>query len=188
MVNLVKGQKVELTKGNSGLKKLVVGLGWDVSRFDGDDFDLDAAAFLLGEDGKVHATANFVFFNNLHDVHNSVTLQGDNLTGEGDGDDEQIVVDLEKVRDDVAKIDFTVTIYDAATRKQNFGMVSNAYVRIVNKDTGEELVRYDLSEDYSVETAMVMGSLYRHNGEWKFSAVGSGFSGGLNELCRNYGV
>lgn len=188
MVNLVKGQKVELTKGNAGLKKLVVGLGWDVSRYEGDDFDLDSSAFMLGADGKTHSTDGFIYFNNLHDVHNSVKHLGDNLTGAGDGDDEQIVVDLDAVPSDVEKIDFTVTIYDAERRRQNFGMVSNAFVRIVNKDTGEELVRYDLSEDYSVETAMVMGELYRHNGEWKFNAIGSGFSGGLSALCRNYGI
>lgn len=188
MVNLVKGQKVELTKGNAGLKQLVVGLGWDVSRFDGDNFDLDASAFLLGADGKVHSTGNFVYFNNLHDVHNCVKHLGDNLTGAGDGDDEQIVVDLDKVPADVEKIDFAVTIYDAERRKQNFGMVSNAFVRIVNKDTNEELVRYDLSEDYSVETAMVMGQLYRHNGEWKFNAVGAGYAGGLNAMCRSYDI
>lgn len=188
MVNLVKGQKVELTKGNAGLKKLVVGLGWDVSRYAGDSFDLDASAFMLGSDGKAHSADNFVFFNHLHDTHGSVTHLGDNLTGDGDGDDEQIVVDLEKVPGDIDKIDFLVTIYEAESRRQNFGMVSNAFVRVVDKDTGEELVRYDLSEDYSVETAMVMGELYRHNGEWKFNAIGSGFAGGLSEACHNFGI
>lgn len=188
MVNLVKGQKVELTKGNAGLNNLVVGLGWDVNRFGGDDFDLDSSAFMLDANGKVRSPENFVFFNHTHDVHNSVIHQGDNLTGAGDGDDEQIVIDLSKVPAEVEKIAFAVTIYDGDRRMQNFGMVSNAYVHVMDKDTGTELVRYDLSEDYSIETAMIMGELYRHNGEWKFSAVGSGFPGGLNELCRKYEV
>jgi len=188
MVNLVKGQKVDLTKGNSELKEIVIGLGWDVNRFDGDNFDLDAAAFLLGVNGKVKDSKDFVFYNNLKHYSGAVIHMRDNLTGAGDGDDEQIVVDLTKIPEDVDKIDFTVTIYDADARMQNFGMVSNAFIHVANKETGEELIRYDLGEDYSTETAMVLGELYRHNGEWKFNAIGSGYAGGLQALCNSFGV
>ncbi len=188
MVNLVKGQKVELTKGNAGLNSLTVGLGWDVNRFGGGDFDLDASAIMLGDNGKVKSADGFVFFNHPHDENSSVVHKGDNLTGAGDGDDEQIVIDLSKVPADISKIALAVTIYEGDRRMQNFGMVSSAYVRIINNAGGEELMRYDLSEDYSTETAMIMGELYRHNGEWKFTAVGSGFSGGLPSLCDNYGI
>lgn len=188
MVNLTKGQKVELTKGNAGLKQLVIGLGWDVNKYDGDNFDLDASAFLLGSDGKVTSQNDFVYFNNLKHLSGSVQHMGDNLTGAGDGDDEQIVVDLSKVPENIDKIAFTVTIYQAQSRMQNFGMVSNAYIRVVNKDNNEELIHYDLGEDYSTETAMVLGELYRHNGEWKFNAIGAGFSGGLTALCSNFGM
>ena len=188
-VNLTKGQKVDLTKTNPGLTKIIVGLGWDVNKYDGgSDFDLDAAAFLAGDNGKVANDANFVFYGNKEHASGSVIHTGDNLTGEGDGDDEQLKVDLSKVPAEVTKIDFTVTIYDADTRHQNFGQVSNAYIRVVNEVTGEELIRYDLGEDYSIETAVIVGELYRNNGEWKFNAIGSGFQGGLAALCNNFGV
>lgn len=188
MVNLVKGQKVDITKGNAGLKQIVVGLGWDVNKYDGDSFDLDAAAILLSANGKVTDSSDFVFFNNLRHPSGAVVHMGDNLTGAGDGDDEQIVVDLSKIPANIDKIAFTVTIYDADSRMQNFGMVSNAYIRMINKDNNEEMIRYDLGEDYSTETAMVLGELYRHNGEWKFNAIGSGFSGGLQAICNEYGI
>ena len=188
-INLTKGQKVELTKGNPSLKKLLVGLGWDVNQYDsGADFDLDAAAFLLGADGKVITDAEFVFYGNLKHNSGAVEHMGDNLTGEGDGDDEQIVVDLSLVPANVEKIAFTVTIYDAEVRRQNFGQVSNAYIHIMDEVGNTDLIRYDLGEDFSIETAVVVGELYRHNGEWKFNAIGSGFQGGLAALCKNYGV
>lgn len=188
-INLTKGQKVDLTKGNPGLKKIMVGLGWDVNAFDsGYDFDLDAAAFLVGADGKCPTEKEFVFYGNLTHTSESVNHMGDNLTGAGDGDDEQIQVDLSLVPANIERIAFTVTIYDAEVRGQNFGQVSNAFIRIVDETTGEELIRYDLGEDFSIETAVVVGELYRHNGEWKFNAIGSGFQGGLAALCGHYGI
>ncbi len=188
-VSLQKGQKVSLTKDNPGLKKVVVGLGWDVNAFDtGGDFDLDAAAFLLGDSGKVADSDDFVFYRNLTHSSGSVVHQGDNLTGIGDGDDEQIKVDLSKVPDSVTKIAFTVTIYEAEQRRQNFGQVNNAFIRIYNEETGEEMLRYDLGEDFSIETATVFGELYKNGGEWKFNAIGNGFQGGLAALCANFGV
>ena len=188
-ISLQKGQKVDLTKGNPGLKKLLIGLGWDVKRYDGGfDFDLDAAAFLLGASGKVNSDDDFVFYNNLKHKSGAVEHMGDNLTGAGEGDDEEIKIDLSKVPENVEKIDFTVTIYDADTRKQKFGQVENAYIRVVDDETGRELIRYDLGEDFSVETAVVVGEIYRNKGEWKFNAIGSGFEGGLASLGRNFGV
>ncbi len=188
-VSLRKGQKVDLTKGNPSLKKILIGLGWDVKRYDGGfDFDLDAAAFLLGANGKVTSDEDFVFYNNLKHASGAVEHLGDNLTGAGEGDDEEIKIDLEKVPANIEKIDFTVTIYDADKRNQTFGQVENAYIRVVDDVTGEELIRYDLGEDFSVETAVVVGEIYRHNGEWKFNAIGSGWSGGLAALGKNYGV
>ena len=188
-VNLSKGQKVDLTKGNPGLSKIIVGLGWDTNKYDGGaDFDLDAAAFLLAANGKVASDSDFVFYGNLKHSSGGVEHMGDNLTGEGDGDDEQIKVNLASVPASVEKIGFTVTIYEAESRKQNFGQVSNAYIRIVDETSNAELIRYDLGEDFSVETAVVVGELYRNNGEWKFNAIGSGFQGGLKALCQNYGV
>ncbi|RGY96576.1 TerD family protein [Clostridium sp. AM58-1XD] len=188
-ISLQKGQKVDLTKGRAGLKNLMVGLGWDVNQYDsGYDFDLDAAAFLLGASGKVRKQEDFIFYGNLQHDSESVLHMGDNLTGEGEGDDEQIQIDLSKVPADVMKIAFTVTIYDADVRRQNFGQVANAFIRIVDEVSGEELIRYDLGEDFSIETAVVVGELYRHNGEWKFNAVGSGYQGGLAALCDNYGI
>lgn len=188
-VNLKKGQKVSLTKDNPGLSKVVVGLGWDVNRFDtGGDFDLDTAAFLLKSDGKVSKAEDFVFFGNLSHPTGAVVHQGDNLTGAGDGDDEQIKIDLSKVPAEIEKIAFTVTIYEADERRQNFGQVNNAFIRIYNEANGEELLRYDLGEDFSIETAAVFGELYKNGGEWKFNAIGSGYQGGLAALCGNFGV
>ncbi|MEE0858944.1 MAG: TerD family protein [Acutalibacteraceae bacterium] len=188
-ISLSKGQKVSLTKGNPGLKKVVVGLGWDVNAFDtGGSFDLDAAAFLLTDSGKVSKPEDFVFYGNLTHPSGSVQHMGDNLTGEGDGDDEQIKVDLSTIPAEITKITFTVTIYDAEQRRQNFGQVNNAFIRIYNEETGEEILRYDLGEDFSIETAAVFGELYKNNGEWKFNAIGSGYSGGLAALCGSFGV
>ena len=188
-INLSKGQKVDLTKGNASLKHIMVGLGWDVNAFDsGADFDLDASAFMCGANGKCPTEKEFVFYGNLEHPSGAVKHQGDNLTGEGDGDDEQIFVDLKAIPESVDKIAFTVTIYEAQEIRQNFGQVSNAYIRIVDEDTNQELIRYDLGEDFSIETAIVVGELYRHNGEWKFNAIGSGFQGGLAALCGHYGI
>ncbi|MBR1647462.1 MAG: TerD family protein [Selenomonadaceae bacterium] len=188
-ISLQKGQKVDLTKGNPGLKKILIGLGWDTNKYDGGfDFDLDAAAFLLNGTGKVNSDDDFVFYNNLKHKSGAVEHMGDNLTGEGEGDDEEIKIDLEKVPANVDKIDFTVTIYDAESRKQTFGQVSNAYIRVVDEMTGKEIIRYDLGEDFSVETAVVVGEIYRNKGEWKFNAIGAGWSGGLAALGKNYGV
>ncbi len=188
-INLTKGQKVDLTKGNPGLTSIMVGLGWDVNAFDsGAAFDLDAAAFMLGENGKCPTEKEFVFYGNLKHLSGAVEHMGDNLTGEGDGDDEQIKVDLSKIPANITRIAFTVTIYDAEGRRQNFGQVSNSFIRIVNNANEEELIRYDLGEDFSIETAVVVGELYRNNGEWKFNAIGSGFQGGLAALCGHYGI
>lgn len=188
-VCLKKGQKVDLTKTNPGLKEVLIGLGWDTNKYDGGkDFDLDSSVFMLGANGKVASDAEFIFYGNLKHASGSVEHLGDNLTGVGEGDDEQIKIDLSKVPADVAKIDFTVTIYEAEERKQNFGQVENAFIHVMNAATGEELIRYDLGEDFSIETAVVIGELYRNQGEWKFSAIGSGFSGGLASLGKNYGV
>ena len=188
-ISLQKGQKVSLTKDNPGLKNVVVGLGWDVNAFDtGGDFDLDAAAFLLTDTGKVSKSEDLVFYGNLSHPSGSVVHQGDNLTGIGDGDDEQIKIDLSKVPDNITKIAFTVTIYEPEQRRQNFGQVNNAFIRIYNADNGEEMLRYDLGEDFSIETAAVFGELYKNGSEWKFNAIGSGFQGGLAALCANYGV
>lgn len=188
-ISLQKGQKVDLTKGNPSLKHVLVGLGWDVNRYDGGfAFDLDASAFLLGANGQTPNTDAFIFYGNLKHPSGAVEHMGDNLTGEGDGDDEQILVDLTKIPDSIEKIAFTVTIYEAEQRRQNFGQVDNSFIRIVDNDTGKELIRYDLGEDFSIETAIVVGEIYRHGGGWKFNAVGSGFQGGLAALCANYGI
>ncbi len=188
-VCLSKGQKVSLTKGNPGLSKVVVGLGWDVNAFDtGGDFDLDTEAFLLSDTGKVTKQEDFVFFGNLKHPSGAVEHLGDNTTGAGDGDDEQIKINLSMIPDNIVKVAFTVTIYEAEERRQNFGQVNNAFIRICNEVTGEEMLRYDLGEDFSIETAAVFGELYRNNGEWKFNAIGSGYQGGLAALCASYGV
>lgn len=188
-VSLQKGQKVDLTKSNPGLKKVIVGLGWDTNKYDGAaDFDLDAAAFLLGASGKVGSDSDFVFYNNLQGGNGSIVHTGDNLTGAGEGDDEQIKVELDKVPSSVQKITFTCTIHDAEARKQSFGQVSNAFIRVVDEITGKELVRFDLGEDYSIETALVFGELYRNGAEWKFNAIGQGYQGGLRALCGSFGI
>ena len=188
-INLSKGQKVDLTKGDPSLKNIMAGLGWDVNMFDsGTDFDLDAAAFMLGANGKCPTEKEFIFYGNLSHPSGAVNHMGDNLTGEGEGDDEQIQIDLQKVPANINKIAFTVTIYDAEKRHQNFGQVSNAYIRLVNEANETELIRYDLGEEFSIETAIVVGELYRNNGEWKFNAIGSGFQGGLAALCGFYGI
>lgn len=188
-INLQKGQKVSLTKGNPGLTRVVVGLGWDVNQFDtGGSFDLDAAAFLVTDTGKVSRPEDFLFYGNLTHPSESVQHMGDNLTGEGDGDDEQIKVNLSGIPANITKIVFTVTIYDAEVRRQNFGQVSNAFIRIYNEETGAEMLRYDLGEDFSIETAVVFGELYKNGTEWKFNAIGSGYQGGLAALCASYGV
>ena len=188
-INLSKGQKVDLTKKNPGLKSIMVGLGWDVNAFDsGADFDLDAAAFMLGANGRCPTEKEFIFYGNLEHTSGAIKHMGDNLTGEGEGDDEQIEVDLTAIPSNVERIAFTVTIYEAEQRRQNFGQVNNAFIRIYNEANGEELLRYDLGEDFSIETAAVFGELYKNNGEWKFNAIGCGYQGGLAALCANFGV
>ena len=187
-VSLTKGGNVSLSKEAPDMRTMRIGLGWDMRVTDGSAFDLDASVFVLGEDGKVRNTSDFVFFNNLSGGDGAVVHQGDNLTGEGEGDDEVIVVTLDKLPANVAKISFAATIYEADQRRQNFGMVQNAFIRVVNGDGGKEVARYDLSEDASTETAMIFGELYRHGGEWKFKAIGQGFGGGLGPLARSFGV
>lgn len=187
-VSLTKGANVSLSKEAPGLQSVRVGLGWDQRVTDGSAFDLDASVFLLEASGRVRSDADFVYFNNLKAADGAVEHHGDNLTGQGEGDDEVITVHLSRIPQDVTKISFAVTIYEPEARSQNFGMVSNAFIRVVNADGGTELARYDLSEDASTETAMVFGELYRHGAEWKFRAVGQGFSGGLGPLARSYGV
>lgn len=188
-ISLKKGQKIDLTKTNPGLSKILVGLGWDTNKYDGGaDFDLDASVFLVDATGKATSDSDFIFYNNPTHPSGSVQYIGDNRTGAGDGDDEQVSIDLSLVPANIDRIAFTVTIYDYETRKQNFGQVSNAFIRIVDVANNVELMRYDLSEDFSIETALVIAELYRNNGEWKFQAVGSGFQGGLAALCANYGL
>lgn len=188
-ISLTKGQKVDLTKTNPGLTKVTVGLGWDTNKYDGGkDFDLDVSVFLANAAGKVEGERNFIYFNNRQNENGSVVHTGDNRTGAGDGDDEQINIDLPNVPANVEKIAFTITIYEATDRNQNFGQVSRAYVRILNEDGGQELIRFDLGEDFSIETGVVVGELYRHSGEWKFSAIGSGYKDGLDGLVRDYGL
>ncbi|MBS2967433.1 TerD family protein [Metabacillus sp. KIGAM252] len=188
-ISLAKGQKVDLTKSNPGLTNIIVGLGWDTNKYDGgQDFDLDSSVFLLNADGKCSSEADFVFYNNTKGANGAVEHTGDNRTGEGDGDDEQVKVNLTSVPESIQKIAFTITIHDAETRSQNFGQVSNSYVRILSETNGEELIRYDLGEDFSIETAVVVGELYRHGAEWKFSAIGSGYQGGLGSLVSDYGL
>ena len=187
-VSLSKGGNVSLTKEAPGLKSVTIGLGWDARATDGKDFDLDASVFLCGEDGKVRSDADFVFYNNDTGADGAVVHQGDNKTGEGEGDDEQVTIDLSSVPADVNKLSFAVTIHEAESREQNFGMVSNAFMRVVNSDDDNEIARYDLSEDYSLETAMVFGEVYRHGDEWKFKAIGQGFNGGLGPLAESFGV
>jgi tellurium resistance protein TerD len=185
-ISLSKGGNVSLSKEDPALDEIIIGLGWDVRATDGTDFDLDASAFLLKADGKVRSDNDFVFYNNK--VVPGVEHLGDNRTGAGEGDDEQVKVTLTKVPADVDKVSIVVTIHDGEARRQSFGQVANAFIRLVNQKTNVEIVRYDLSEDASVETAMILGEVYRHNTEWKFRAVGQGFKGGLGPLATNFGV
>lgn len=187
-VSLQKGGNVSLEKEAPGIESVAVGLGWDTRATDGAEFDLDASCFMLGENGKVRSDSDFIFYNNLKSADGSVIHTGDNRTGEGDGDDETINVELFKVPANVTKMVFSATIHEAELRKQNFGMVQNAYIRIVNLKNGQEVARFDLSEEASTNTAMIFGELYKHNGEWKFKAIGQGFDGGLGPMARNYGV
>ena len=187
-LSLTKGGNLSLTKEAPGMTKVLVGLGWDARSTDGTEFDLDASAFLLKADGKVRADSDFIFYNQLKSVYGSVEHTGDNRTGEGDGDDEAIKVDLSKIPADIHKIAFTVTIHEAEARRQSFGQVRNAFIRIVNQDTNVEVGRYDLDEDASTETAVIFGELYRHGTEWKFRAVGQGFNGGLKPLAESFGL
>ena len=190
-VNLSKGQRVSLDKS---IVKALIGLGWDTNKYDGGyDFDLDAAAFLLGDNGKVNCDEDFIFYNNLVSRNEAVVHTGDNLTGDGEGDDEVITIDFSKMPENVSKIAITVTIHDAVNRRQNFGQVSNAYVRVAKMSTaedlnGEEVLRFDLMEDFSIETAIVVCEIYKHGNDWKFNAVASGYQGGLEALCRSFGV
>lgn len=188
-INLTKGQRIDLTKTNPGLKKAIIGLGWDTNKYDGGhDFDLDASAFLADANNKVVSDKDFVFYNNLEGGNGGVVHTGDNRTGEGDGDDEQIIIDFDKIPQNIERISITVTIHDAENRQQNFGQVFNSFVRVVDEATNQELLRYDLGEDFSVETVVVVCEIYRNKGEWKFKAEGSGFQGGLAALCRNFGL
>jgi tellurium resistance protein TerD len=187
-ISLQKGGNVNLSKEAPNLKKIVIGLGWDPRSTDGATFDLDGSAFLLKADGKVRSDADFIFYNNLKSSDGSVMHTGDNTTGDGDGDDERLVIDLEKVPAEVERISIGVTIHDAESRRQNFGMVGQAFIRCLNADGEKEIARYDLSEDGSVETAMIFGEIYRHSGEWKFKAIGQGFKGGLGPLARSFGI
>lgn len=187
-VSLSKGGNVSLSKEAPGLKAVRVGLGWDTRVTDGSAFDLDASVFVLNETGKVRSDADFVFYNNKNGANGSVVHQGDNLTGEGSGDDEVVAVSLDQIPADIQKLSFAVTIHEADGRRQNFGMVSNAFIRVVNAEGGAEIARYDLSEDASTETAMIFGDLYRHGSEWKFKAIGQGFVGGLGPLAQSFGV
>ena len=187
-ISLNKGGNVSLSKTDPSLKNVLVGLGWDARPTDGADFDLDASAFMVKEDGKVRSDSDFIFYNQTKSTCGSIEHTGDNRTGAGDGDDEAVIVLLDKIPADVQRVVFCVTIHDADSRKQNFGQVSHAYVRVVNKDSSNEVARYDLSEDASIETAMVFGEIYRHSGEWKFKAVGQGYAGGLAALAKQYGI
>lgn len=190
-VNLSKGQRVSLEKS---MTLALIGLGWDTKKYDGGyDFDLDAAAFLVGENGKVLRDEDFIFYNNLNGRDGAVVHTGDNLTGEGEGDDEVILIDFTKVPQEVKKIAITVTIFEAQERGQNFGQVSNAYVRVAKRSSNEDLqgvevLKYDLMEEFSIETAIVVCEIYRYGSEWKFNAIGSGYQGGLAALCNSYGV
>lgn len=190
-ISLSKGQKISLSKEDPSLTKIIVGLGWNTNKYSGGyDFDLDASCFELGANDKVTKDTDFIFYKNLDSTDGAIHHTGDETKGSesGDEDDEQIIVDLTKIPDNIQKIAFTATIYDAEKRNQNFGQVSNAHVRLVNESTGTEVVRYNLGEDFSIETAIVICEVYKHNGEWKFNAVGAGFSGGLAALCKNYGI
>ena len=187
-ISLNKGGNLSLSKTDPSLTRLLIGLGWDERATSGAEFDLDASVFLLNNMGKVRGDHDFIFYNQLKSDNGAVEHTGDNRSGQGDGDDETVKINLPLVPADVEKIVITVTIHDAQVRNQNFGQVANAFIRVVNDETGNEVVRFDLAEDYSIETAMVFGEVYRHNGEWKFRAVGQGYSGGLAAMCGQYGI
>ena len=187
-ISLQKGGNVNLSKEAPGLKKMTIGLGWDTRATDGAGFDLDGAVFLLNTTGKVRSDADFIFYNNLKSADGSIVHSGDNLTGAGEGDDETVTIDLSSVPADIDKIVVGVTIHEAETRGQNFGMVSKAFIRCINADGGTEIARYDLSEDGSTEAAMVFGEVYRNGTDWKFRAIGQGFQGGLGPLAKSFGV
>lgn len=189
-VSLNKGGRISLSKENPGLKKILVGLGWDARATDGADYDLDASAFILSPGDKVRTEEDFIFYNNLVGAKGAVEHQGDNRTGDGEGDDEVIKMDLAQLdtQADIGKISMVVTIHEADAKGQNFGQIENAYIRVVNEETGKEIVRFDLTEDYSIETAMIFGEIYKKDGEWRFSAVGQGFAGGLAAVCKRYGI
>ncbi len=187
-VALTKGGNVSLSKSAPNLTSIAVGLGWDARSTSGADFDLDASALLVGANGRVLSDAHFVFFNNLRSPEGSVEHTGDNLTGEGEGDDETINIEFPGVPLEVQKIVFTVSIYEAEQRGQTFGQVTNAYIRVVDRATSAELARYDLSEDASTETAMIFGEVYRRDSEWKFRAVGQGYASGLRGIALDFGV
>jgi tellurium resistance protein TerD len=187
-VSLSKGGNVSLSRTEPSLKQILIGLGWQARSSDGEDFDLDASAFLVGENGKVNSEKDFIFYNQMVSVCGSVMHTGDDTTGGGGGDDEALKINLEKVPESIKRVIVCVTIHDAEARRQNFGQVDGAFMRIANLDNDVEIARFDLSEDYSTETAMIFGEVYRHNSEWKFKAVGQGFSGGLEALCGKFGV
>lgn len=187
-ISLSKGGNMSLSKAEPGLKEIMVGLGWNPRASEGTDFDLDASVFLVKADGKVRSDADFIFYNNTTSTCGSVRHKGDNRTGAGEGDDEMLEINLTTVPADVTKLVFVVTIDSADARRQNFGMVDGAFIRIVNDERGSEIARYDLTEEASMETAMVFGEIYRYNGEWKFRAVGQGYRGGLAEMARMFGV
>jgi tellurium resistance protein TerD len=187
-LSLQKGGNLSLSKEDPGLSKILIGLGWDPRATDGAEFDLDASAFLLNASGKVRGEQDFIFYNQLRSPDGSVEHTGDNRDGEGEGDDESIKIDLSMVPADIEKIVIAVTIHDAEVRRQNFGQVANAFIRIQNDISNNEIVRYDLAEDASTETAMIFGEVYRHNSEWKFRAVGQGYAGGLRAMCQQFGL
>jgi len=188
VISLTKGDNINLSKTNPTLKNIVVGLGWDVKETDGETFDLDASILMVKADGKARSDADFIYYHQKDSLCGAIHHTGDNLTGAGDGDDESIHVFLDKVPNDIQKLIICVSIYDADKKKQNFGQVLNAFIRLVNIDTNEEVTRYGLSENASTETAMIFGEIYRYEGEWKFKAVGQGFKGGLAELIRQHGI
>ena len=187
LVSLVKGEKVDITKTNPGLKIAAIGLGWDTNTSStGQAFDLDASVFILGENGKMLSDQHFIFYNNLKSPNDAVVHTGDNLTGDGDGDDEQVIVDLSKIDNNASEIIVVVTIHDAASRNQNFGQVRNSFVRIFDTNSNVELLNYELEEDFSIETAVEFGRIYKRNNEWKFEAVGTGMKGGLQDYLNKY--
>lgn len=187
-ISLSKGGNLSLSKTDPSLNQVLIGLGWDTRVTHGADFDLDASAFLLAANDKVRGETDFIFYNQTRSPEGSVEHTGDNRTGEGEGDDETVKINLAKVPAEIQKIAITVTIHDAESRGQNFGQVQNAFIRVVNDQSQVELARFDLNEDYSTETAMIFGELYRHNSEWKFRAVGQGYNGGLSAMCHQYGI